>query len=73
MSEEVALLKDQIDVVETQAKSLRETLRSLDADVEKWASKRDSLNNQGKQLRESIRHFKAQRDLLHEQIQALKA
>lgn len=73
MSEEVALLQDKIDAVEAQAKSLRETLRSLDADVEKWASKRDSLNNQGKQLREDIRRFKAQRDLLHEQIQALKA
>jgi len=73
MSEEVALLQDKIDAVEAQAKSLRETLRSLDADVEKWASKRDSLNDQGKQLREDIRRFKTQRDLLHEQIQALKA
>jgi uncharacterized coiled-coil DUF342 family protein len=73
MSEEVAFLQDKIDAVEAQANSLRETLRSLDADVEKWASKRDSLNNQGKQLREDIRRFKAQRDLLHEQIQALKA
>ncbi len=72
MSEEVALLQDKIDVVEAQAKSLRETLRSMDADVEKWASKRDSLNNRVKQLRVDIRRFKAQRDLLHKQIQALK-
>ncbi len=53
--------------------SHRETLRSLDADVEKWVSKRDSLNDHGKKLREEVRRFKAQRDLLHEKIQSLKA
>jgi uncharacterized coiled-coil DUF342 family protein len=73
MSEEVALLQDKIDAVEAQVMSLRDILRSLDADVEKWASKRDSLNDQGKKLREDVRLFKAQRNLLHEKIKALKA
>jgi phosphoserine phosphatase len=73
MSDEASLLQDKIDAVEAQATSLREAMRSMDSDVELWASKRDSLNNQVKQLREDIRRFKAQRDLLHEKIQKLKA
>ena len=72
MSNEAAPLQETIDAVEAQAKSLQEKLRSWDADVEKWASKRDSLNDHGKKLRAEVRNFKAQRDLLHEKIQALK-
>ena len=70
MSNETAPIQETIDAVEAQAKSLQEKLRSWDADVEKWASKRDSLNDHGKKLRAEVRNFKAQRDLLHEKIQA---
>ena len=72
MSEEVAPIQEKIDAVEAQATSLLEILSSLDADVEKWASKRNSLNDHGKKLREEVRSFKTQRDMLHEKIQVLK-
>jgi uncharacterized coiled-coil DUF342 family protein len=72
MSDEVARLQDQMDVVEAQATALRDTLRAMDATVERWAATRDALNEKGHHLRDGIRRLKAQRDLVHGQIQALK-
>lgn len=73
MTDEIALLLKKIDGIEAQAASLKEILVSLDVEVEKWASKRDSLNQRRRKIREEIRHFKTRRDQLNQRIKELKA
>jgi uncharacterized coiled-coil DUF342 family protein len=72
MSDEMARLHDQMEVVEAQATALHDRLRAADATVERWAATRDALNEKGHHLRDDIRRLKAQRDLIHGQIQGLK-
>ena len=72
MSDEEALLHHQLEVMEAQATTLRDAVDAADAAVERWAASRDALNERGRHLRDDIQRLKAQRDRIHEQIQALK-
>ncbi len=73
MSDQEAFLHRQLEAVEAQATALRDALRAADAAVEQWAASRDALNEKGRHLRDDIQRLKAQRDGVHNQIQALKA
>ena len=68
-----ALLKKKLDAIEAQATSLKDILSSLDIEVEKWASKRNSLNDKCKKIGGEIRHFKIERDRVNQKIRELKS
>ena len=73
MTSEKALLQKKLDAIEAQAASLKEVLSILDIEVEKWASKRDSLNEKCKQIGGEIKLFKIKRDRVNQKVRELKS
>ncbi len=67
-----AHLQKKLDAIEAQATSLKEILSALHIEVEKWASKRRSLNDACKTIGGEIRHLQLERDRLRQKIKGLE-
>jgi uncharacterized coiled-coil DUF342 family protein len=66
------ILNTQVTALQTQQNALSEAINQITLDSERWAAKRDQLNQQCKTLRKAIHTFKLLRDQFIDQIKQLK-